>query len=82
MWDAKLVESGGRLAEARAALLERLAPVLSETYDAVANRPAEVTATYVAEWAGVGLEAALAVSRNDDLGAACRRSGRTATTST
>ena len=25
-----------------------------QTYDAVANRPAEVTAAYVAEWAGVG----------------------------
>jgi DNA replication and repair protein RecF len=67
VWDAKLVESGGRLAEARQALLERLVPALSDTYDAVANRPAEVTATYVADWAGVGLDAALAASRKDDL---------------
>ena len=35
-------------------LLDRLAPVLSQTYDAVANRPAEVTATYVAAWAADG----------------------------
>ena len=67
VWDAKLVESGGRLAEARQALLDRLAPVLSQTYDAVANRPAEVTATYVAEWAAEGLEAALVRSRRDDV---------------
>ena len=67
VWDAKLVESGGRLAEARQALLERLVPVLSSTYDAVANRPAEITAAYVADWTGVGLEAALAASRRDDL---------------
>jgi DNA replication and repair protein RecF len=67
VWDAKLVESGGRLADARQALLARLVPVLSDTYDAVANRPAEVTASYVAEWAGPGLEAALASSRTDDL---------------
>jgi DNA replication and repair protein RecF len=67
VWDAKLVESGGRLAEARQSLLARLAPALTDTYDAVANRPAEVTATYVADWAGVGLEAALAASRKDDV---------------
>jgi DNA replication and repair protein RecF len=67
VWDAKLVESGGRLAEARQSLLERLAPALTETYDAVANRPAEVTATYVADWAAAGLEAALAAARKDDV---------------
>jgi DNA replication and repair protein RecF len=67
VWDAKLVESGGRLAEARQSLLGRLAPPLTETYDAVANRPAEVTATYVADWAAAGLEAALAAARKDDV---------------
>jgi DNA replication and repair protein RecF len=67
VWDAKLVESGGRLADARQALLAQLGPVLAETYDAVANRPAEVTARYAAEWAADGLEAALAASRRDDV---------------
>jgi DNA replication and repair protein RecF len=67
VWDAKLVESGGRLAEARQSLLGRLLPVLADTYDAVANHPAEVTAAYVAEWAGVGLEEALLTSRRDDV---------------
>jgi DNA replication and repair protein RecF len=67
VWDAKLVESGGRLAEARQHLLARVEPVLSQTYDAVANRPAEVTATYLAEWAREGLDAALAAGRRDDL---------------
>jgi len=67
VWDAKLVESGGRLAAARVNLLDRLRPVLSDTYDAVANRPAEIHADYLAEWAGVGLEAALAASRKDDV---------------
>jgi DNA replication and repair protein RecF len=67
VWDAKLVDSGGRLGDARRSLLDRLAPVLADTYDAVANRPAEVTAAYVAEWGGLGLEAALAASRADDL---------------
>lgn len=67
VWDAKLVEAGGRLADARRNLLERLAPVLTGTYDAVANRPAEVTAAYVADWAEAGLAEALAAARRDDL---------------
>jgi DNA replication and repair protein RecF len=67
VWDAKLVEVGGRLAEARQHLLARLAPVLLDTYDAVAHGPADVTATYEAEWAGVGLAEALAASRRDDV---------------
>lgn len=67
VWDAKLVESGGRLAEARQHLLDRLNPVLSQTYDAVANKPAEIEAAYVAEWARTGLEEALATSRKDDI---------------
>lgn len=67
VWDAKLVESGGRLAEARRALLDRLVPVLARTYDAVANRPADVTASYEADWAAAGLGPALARSRADDV---------------
>lgn len=67
VWDAKLVELGGRLAEARQGLLARVAPVLSHTYDAVANKPADVSASYVADWSGIGLEAALAASRKDDV---------------
>src|SRR3546814_556734 len=67
VWDAKLVESGGKLASARQNLLARLAPVLSQTYDAVANRPAEVEAGYDAEWGALGLAEALAASRTDDV---------------
>jgi DNA replication and repair protein RecF len=67
VWDAKLAEAGGALASARQNLLARLGPVLSDTYDAVALGPAEVTATYVADWTGVGLAEALAAARKDDL---------------
>jgi len=67
VWDTKLVESGGALAAARMDLLSRLAPELSRMYDAVAHGPAEVTATYVAEWAAPGLAEALAAARRDDL---------------
>lgn len=67
VWDAKLAESGGALASARQNLLDRLVPELSRMYDAVAHGPAEVTATYVAEWAGLGLAEALAAARRDDV---------------
>jgi DNA replication and repair protein RecF len=67
VWDAKLAEAGGALAAARQNLLARLAPVLGQTYDAVAHGPADVAATYVAEWAGAGLADALAAARSDDV---------------
>jgi DNA replication and repair protein RecF len=67
VWDAKLAESGGALASARRKLLDRLVPELGRTYDAVAHGPAEVGARYVADWEGVGLAAALAAARKDDL---------------
>jgi DNA replication and repair protein RecF len=67
VWDAKLVESGGALAQARQDLLARLAPQVSQRYDAVAHGPAEVSATYVAEWAPAGLAEALAAARRDDV---------------
>lgn len=67
VWDAKLVEAGGALASARQNLLARLAPVLAATYDAVAHGPAEVTATYLAEWSRLGLAEALAAARTDDV---------------
>ena len=67
VWDAKLAESGGALASARQNLLARLLPVLAGTYDAVAHGPAEIAATYVADWAGRGLAEALAAARSDDL---------------
>lgn len=67
VFDQKLVEAGGALASARQNLLARVAPVLSRTYDAVAQRPAEVAVIYRADWAGVGLAEAVAAARNDDL---------------
>jgi DNA replication and repair protein RecF len=67
VWDAKLVEVGTAVADARRGLLDRLGPVLGRAYDEVARRPAHVTATYQAPWHEVGLAAALAAGRRDDL---------------
>jgi DNA replication and repair protein RecF len=66
VWDAKLADAGDALVDARVALLDQIAPVLAETYDAVARRPAEVTASYVRSWEGA-LADALAAARRDDL---------------
>lgn len=67
VWDSKLASAGTALAEARAGLLERMAPTLAATYDALARRPALVSATYEASWRVEGLEAALAQSRALDV---------------
>jgi len=67
VWDTKLAEAGEALAAARVDLLDRMRPVLAETYDALARRPAEVEVRYASEWREQGLAAALASARRDDL---------------
>jgi DNA replication and repair protein RecF len=67
VWDAKLVEAGEALADARAALVDDLAPVLAEAYDQVAGRRAHVEITYVAPWREHGLAPALEAARKDEL---------------
>jgi DNA replication and repair protein RecF len=67
VWDHKLAESGTALADARAALLARMQPVLAETYDALARKPALVAAAYDAPWQVEGLAAALAAARSMDV---------------
>lgn len=69
VWDTKLAEAGEALAAARAELLARLHPALAATYDALARRPARVTAAYEAPWrAGDGgLAGALVRARADDV---------------
>jgi len=72
VWDAKLAEAGAALVAARLDLLDRLRPALGSTYDALARRPARVTATYEAPWRSGGelqasLAAALVEARRDDV---------------
>jgi DNA replication and repair protein RecF len=83
VWDAKLASSGAALVAARMDLLDRMRPVLADTYDALARRPALVAAEYEAAWSGVvgsagpgeerrgaletALTAALAAARSDDV---------------
>jgi DNA replication and repair protein RecF len=57
VWDAKLADAGAALAAARLDLLDRMRPVLSATYDALARRPAEVDARHESAWAGAAARA-------------------------
>jgi DNA replication and repair protein RecF len=71
VWDTKLVEAGEALARARVDLLDRLRPVLSETYAALAadvsSPPAQVEVSYESAWWEPGLADALQAARRDDL---------------
>jgi DNA replication and repair protein RecF len=67
VWDAKLVQAGEALASARADLVERLAPVLSSTYDALAGESAVVGIAYDTSWRERGLAQALTQARAEDL---------------
>ena len=67
VFDAKLAETGERLGAARAALVERLEPIVAKAYDVVASAAAAVTVGLDAPWQTPGLAAALAASRTEDL---------------
>jgi DNA replication and repair protein RecF len=67
VWDEKLAQAGEALAAARFELVERLAPLLASTYDALAHEPALVTVCYDAPWRTPGLADALAAARKEDL---------------
>jgi DNA replication and repair protein RecF len=67
VWDTKLVEVGEALGKARVDLLRRMAPVLSETYDALARSPAEVEVSYRSVWLEGGMAEALTAARREDV---------------
>jgi DNA replication and repair protein RecF len=73
VWDTKLAEAGEALTRARLDLLERVRPVLAETYAALAlavdrsRPPAEVEIGYESAWLDQGLGPALRAARRDDL---------------
>jgi DNA replication and repair protein RecF len=66
VFDDKLVEVGERLGTARAALVDKLEPVVAKAYDVVASAAASVTMSYDAPWRG-SLADRLVAARTDDL---------------
>jgi len=67
VWDAKLIETGEALAQARDDLVTELGPALNLAYEQVAGRSVPVTTTYDAPWREQGLAAALEAARRDEL---------------
>jgi DNA replication and repair protein RecF len=75
VWDAKLAATGSALADARADLVARLEPALAKAYADVAAEPGsgpersggQISAAYDAPWRALGLAAALADARADEL---------------
>lgn len=69
VWDAKLASTGEELVAARLATLERLEPVLAGVYERLAESSSagKITLSYHAPWRDLGLAAALAAARRDDV---------------
>ena len=67
VWDAQFAEKGTQLGEARAKLVARLTPFVSEAYESLAREPTPVDVVYEPEWRRMGLAAGLAAARTDDI---------------
>ncbi len=67
VWDAKFAQVGDQFGHARAVLIARLAPMVSEAYEQLADRPSVVDLRYEPTWRQRGLTTALRESRVDDV---------------
>ncbi len=73
VWDTKLAETGSAMGRARAALVDRLTPMVETAYLDLAGpgpRPADASTTamiYDPMWRRTGLAEALAAGRHDDV---------------
>lgn len=67
VWDARLAELGEQLGYARATLVARCQPMVSEAYEQLAGETAPVELVYEPEWRTTGLVAALAAARDLDI---------------
>ena len=67
VWDGRMAELGDRIGAERAALVERLQPLVVEAYSRLAGVQALVGLDYDPEWRRLGLAEALSRSRKDDL---------------
>ena len=67
VWDARLAATGDALGYARATLVARCQPMVSEAYEQLAGQAAPVELVYEPAWRASGLVAALAESRSHDV---------------
>ena len=67
VWDSKMAEVGDQFGHARAVLVARLSPLVSEAYEQLADRPTSIELRYEPAWRQRGLAVALAEARVDDV---------------
>lgn len=69
VWNTKLVQAGEALTRARMDLLERLRPLVAESYAALSHvdSPPVIGLAYSSEWTTNGLAAALEAARSEDM---------------
>ena len=67
VWDSKMAEVGDQFGHARAVLVARLSPLVSEAYEQLADRMTSIELRYEPAWRQRGLGAALAEARADDV---------------
>lgn len=67
VWDARLATVGEQFGRARAAVVDQAGPHVVAAYDALAARTSGVGLRYDPPWRQIGLDAALAAARPDDL---------------
>jgi DNA replication and repair protein RecF len=67
VWDSKMADVGDQFGLARAVLVARLSPLVSEAYEQLADRPTSIELRYEPPWRQRGLGVALADARVDDV---------------
>ncbi|MEO8268008.1 MAG: DNA replication/repair protein RecF [Ilumatobacteraceae bacterium] len=67
VWDSKMAEVGDQFGHARAVLIARLSPLVSEAYEQLADRMTSIELRYEPAWRQRGLGTALVEARTDDV---------------
>ena len=67
VWDVKFADVGEQFGRARATLVERSGPMVTDAYEQLAGAPTAVGLEYEPPWRRSGLAAALAAVRPDDV---------------
>ena len=67
VWDAKFAQIADQFGHARAVLIARLWPLVADAYNDLADRATPIELRYEPAWRNVGMIAALAASRADDV---------------
>jgi DNA replication and repair protein RecF len=67
VWDTKMADVGDRFGHARAVLVARLSPLVTEAYEHLAGAAVPIELRYEPGWRARGLSHALSAARTDDV---------------